>query len=119
MVRFRKLRRQFSIMRALGSEPKPIITSVLLESITGIAMAAIIGTLVGFLLTSLVIQLPLIYMGSMTALLWNRLPVMLAISVPMLAGILGAAVLFTLAATYFVVVRNLRANIAQEIQYME
>ncbi|MFQ5833537.1 MAG: FtsX-like permease family protein [Candidatus Thorarchaeota archaeon] len=119
MVRFRKLRRQFSIMRALGSEPRPIITSVLLESVTGIAMAATIGTLVGLLLTSLVIQLPLIYMGSMTALLWNRLPVMLAVSVPMLTGILGAAVLFTLAATYFVVVRNLRANIAQEIQYME
>ncbi|MHA2379162.1 MAG: FtsX-like permease family protein [Candidatus Thorarchaeota archaeon] len=119
VVRFGKLKRQFSIMRALGSDGKAIITSVLVESASGIAIAAVIGTLVGLLLTSLVIQLPLVYMGSMTELLWNRLPVLLAVPVTLLTAILGAAVLFTLVATYIVVVRNLKTNIAEEIQYVE
>ncbi|MFX1602548.1 MAG: FtsX-like permease family protein [Promethearchaeota archaeon] len=119
IVRFGKLKRQFSIMRALGSDGRAIITSVLIESATGIAIAALIGTLVGLFLTSFVIQLPLVYMGSMTELLWNRLPVLLAVPVTLLAVILGAAVLFTLAATYIVVVRNLKTNIAEEIQYTE
>jgi ABC-type antimicrobial peptide transport system permease subunit len=117
MVRFGKLKRQFSIMRALGSDPKPILSSVLIESATGIVIAALIGSFVGLLLTSFVIQLPLSYLGRMTAVLWNRLPVLLAVPVPLLSAILGAAVIFTLAATYFVVVRNLRANLAEEIQY--
>ncbi|MFQ5832519.1 MAG: FtsX-like permease family protein, partial [Candidatus Thorarchaeota archaeon] len=117
MVRFGKLKRQFSIMRALGSDPRPILSSVLIESATGIVIAALIGSMVGLLLTSFVIQLPLSYIGRLTALLWNRLPVLLAVPVPLLTMILGAAVLFTLAATYFVVVRNLRASIAEEIQY--
>jgi len=119
IVRFGKLKRQFSIMRALGSDGRAIIISVLIESATGIAIAAVIGTLVGLFLTSFVIQLPLVYMGSMTELLWNRLPVLLAVPVTLLTVILGAAVLFTLAATYFVVVRNLKTNIAEEIQYVE
>ncbi|MHA2602469.1 MAG: FtsX-like permease family protein, partial [Candidatus Thorarchaeota archaeon SMTZ1-83] len=119
IVRFGKLRRQFSIMRALGSDGKPIITSVVIESATGIAIAALIGALVGLMLTSFVIQLPLVYMGSMTELLWNRLPVHLAVPVVLLTVILGAAVLFTMAATYIVVVRNLKTNIAEEIQYVE
>ncbi|MHA2118858.1 MAG: FtsX-like permease family protein, partial [Candidatus Thorarchaeota archaeon] len=119
MVRFGKLKRQFSIMRALGSDPKPILSSVLIESATGIVIAALIGSLVGLLLTGFMIQLPLSYIGRMTAVLWNRLPVLLAVSVPLLSAILGAAVIFTLAATYFVVVRNLRANLAEEIQYAD
>lgn len=119
IVRFGKLKRQFSIMRALGSDGRAIITSVLIESATGIAIAAAIGTLVGLFLTSFVIQLPLVYMGSMTELLWNRLPVLLAVPVTLLMVILGAAVIFTLAATYIVVVKNLKTNIAEEIQYVE
>jgi ABC-type antimicrobial peptide transport system permease subunit len=119
MVRFGKLKRQFSIMRSLGSDPKPILSSVLIESATGIAIAALIGSLVGLLLTAFVIQLPLSYIGRMTAVLWNRLPVLLAVPVPLLSAILGAALIFTLAATYFVVVRNLRANLAEEIQYAD
>jgi len=106
-------------MRALGSDGKAIITSVLIESATGIAISALIGALVGLMLTSFVIQLPLVYMGSMTELLWNRLPVHLAVPVVLLTVILGAAVLFTMAATYIVVVRNLKTNIAEEIQYVE
>jgi hypothetical protein len=58
-------------------------------------------------------------MGSMTVSLWNRLPVLLAVPTTLLGIILGAAVLSSIAATYFVVVRNLSRNIAQEIQYVE
>jgi ABC-type lipoprotein release transport system permease subunit len=119
MVRFGKLRRQFSVMRALGTESRTILVAVLFESLTGVVLAAMIGGVVGLLLTSFVIQLPLTYMGSMTVTLWNRLPVFLAVPTALLVIILGAAVLSSLAATYFVVARNLRRNIAQEIQYVE
>ena len=119
MVRFAILRRQFSVMRALGAESRTILVAVLVESLTGVVLAAIIGAVVGLLLTSFVIQLPLIYMGSLTITLWNRLPVLLAVPTALLITILGAAVLSTLAATYIVVAKNLRRNIAQEIQYTE
>ncbi len=119
MVRFGKMRRQFSVMRALGTESRAILVAVLIESLTGVILAAAIGGLVGLLLTSFVIQLPLTYMGSMTITLWNRLPVLLAVPIALLVIILGAAILSTLAATYFVVARNLRRNIAEEIQYVE
>ncbi|MFW9911827.1 MAG: FtsX-like permease family protein [Candidatus Thorarchaeota archaeon] len=119
MVRFGKLRRQFSVMRAMGAEPSTILVAVLIESLTGVVLAALIGGLVGLLLTSFVIQLPLTYMGSMTIRLWTRLPVILAVPTALLVTILGAAVLSSLAATYFVVARNLRRNIAMEIQYVE
>jgi ABC-type antimicrobial peptide transport system permease subunit len=92
---------------------------VLIESLTGVVLAAVIGGVVGLLLTSFVIQLPLTYMGTMTVILWNRLPVFLAVPTALLVVILGAAVLSSLAATYFVVARNLRRNIAEEIQYAE
>ncbi|MFW9968064.1 MAG: FtsX-like permease family protein [Candidatus Thorarchaeota archaeon] len=119
MVRFAILRRQFSVMRALGSESRTILVAVLIESLTGVILAAMIGAVVGLLLTSFVIQLPLTYMGSLTITLWNRLPVFLAVPTVLLITILGAAVLSSLAATYIVVARNLRRNIAQEIQYTE
>ncbi|MFW9846652.1 MAG: ABC transporter permease, partial [Candidatus Thorarchaeota archaeon] len=119
MVRFGKMRRQFSVMRALGAEGKSILAAVLVESLTGVIIAAAIGSVVGLLLTSFVIQLPLTYMGPYTATLWLRLPVFLAVPVALLVGIIGAAVLSSLAATYFVVARNLKRNIAQEVQYTE
>jgi ABC-type antimicrobial peptide transport system permease subunit len=119
MVRFGKLRRQFSVMRALGTESKSILAAVLIESLTGVILAAVIGSVVGLLLTSFVIRLPLTYMGSMTVNLWNRLPVLLAVPTTLLGIILGAAIISSIAATYFVVVRNLSRNIAQEIQYVE
>jgi ABC-type antimicrobial peptide transport system permease subunit len=119
MVRFGKMRRQFSVMRALGTESRTILVAVLIESLTGVVLAAVIGGVVGLLLTSFVIQLPLTYMGTMTVTLWNRLPVFLAVPTALLVVILGAAVLSSLAATYFVVARNLRRNIAEEIQYAE
>jgi ABC-type antimicrobial peptide transport system permease subunit len=106
-------------MRALGTESRTILVAVLIESLTGVILASVIGGLVGLLLTSFVIQLPLTYMGSMTINLWNRLPVLLAIPTALLAIILGAAILSNLAATYFVVARNLGRNIAEEIQYVE
>ncbi|MHA2070376.1 MAG: FtsX-like permease family protein [Candidatus Thorarchaeota archaeon] len=119
MVRFGKMRRQFSVMRALGTESRTILVAVLIESLTGVVLAAMIGGVVGLLLTSFVIQLPLTYMGSMTINLWNRLPVFLAVPTALLVFILGAAVLSSLAATYVVVARNLKRNIAEEIQYAE
>ncbi|MHA2119121.1 MAG: FtsX-like permease family protein, partial [Candidatus Thorarchaeota archaeon] len=85
MVRFGKMRRQFSVMRALGTESRAILVAVLIESLTGVILAAVIGGVVGLLLTSFVIQLPLIYMGSMTTTLWNRLPVLLAVPTALLA----------------------------------
>ncbi|MFX0108531.1 MAG: FtsX-like permease family protein, partial [Candidatus Hodarchaeota archaeon] len=118
-IRTSKMRRQFSVMRALGAESRPIIISVLLDTLLGIVMAALIGMIVGLLLTGFMIQIPLTYVGEMTGQLWNLLPVVLRIPVLLLAGVLGLAILFTLGTTYIVMIRNLKRNIAQEIQYLE
>jgi ABC-type antimicrobial peptide transport system permease subunit len=119
MVRFSKLQRQFSVMRALGAETRFISLSVLGSALAGLLIASIIGILIGLILTSFTIQLPLAYMGAQTASLWNRLPVVLVVPYLLIGGILGTAVIFTLGITYAVASRGLGRNIAQEIQYTD
>ncbi len=119
IVRFSKLQRQFSVMRALGAETRYISLSVLGSAIAGLLIAAAIGILIGLVLTYFAIQLPLAYMGAQTASLWSRLPVVLVVPYLLIGGILGSAVAFTLGLTYAVASRGLRRNIAQEIQYTD
>lgn len=119
LIRFGRLRRQFSVMRAMGANTSSITYAVIVDSITGLLLSALAGIIIGLLLAQISLQLPLMYMGTGTAVSWNRLPVVLIVPFLLLGGITGTAVVFTLGMTYLVASRNLRRNIAQEIQYMD
>ena len=117
-VRVRNLRKQFSILRALGAEAKSMVVASLVDTSTGLLLAALIGGSIGSVLAYLLKDIPLLYMGLSTTELWVRLPVHLIVPWPLLVGLIGTAVAVSLIATYVVVSRALRLNIAEEIQYM-
>jgi ABC-type lipoprotein release transport system permease subunit len=119
VIRVRKLRREFSIMRALGSDTSSIMLVVGIDMLAGICIASVIGSLFGIFLASLVSQIPLVFIGSSTTSLWTRLPVVPSIPTGILAGIIGTAFVFSLFAVLTVTWRCLQANIAEEIQYAE
>jgi len=119
IVRVRGLRKQFSVIRALGAPNRSIIIASLTETSLGILIAAGIGATIGITLALLLMNIPLLHMGVSTIGLWNRLPVQLAIPLPLISVIVGLAIGASLIATYFVLVRTLKLNIAEEIQYNE
>ena len=94
-----------------------MVVASLVDSSTGLLLAALIGGGIGTLLAFLLKDIPMLYMGIATTQLWNRLPVNLIVPWPLLIGIIGTAVIVSLMATYVVVSRALKLNIAEEIQY--
>lgn len=116
-VRIRNLRKQFSVLRALGAEAKSMIVATLADTSIGLLLAALIGGALGATLALLLKDIPLLYMGLSTNILWTRLPVLLIVPWLLLVGIIGTAVIVSLLATYVVVSRALKLNIAEEIQY--
>ena len=119
IVRVRGLRKQFSVLRALGAPNKSIIIASLIETGVGVLIAALIGGMIGFTLALLLMSVPLLYMGLSTTGLWTRLPVQLVVPIPLVTAIIGISITVALAATYYIVVRTLKLNIAEEIQYNE
>jgi ABC-type lipoprotein release transport system permease subunit len=119
IVRVRGLRKQFSVLRALGAPDNSIISASLLETGIGILIAASIGGVIGVSLAYLLMNIPLVYMGASTIGIWTRLPFQLVIPLPIVSVIVGIAIGMSLIATYLVLVRILKLNIAEEIQYNE
>ena len=117
-VRVKGLRKQFSVLRALGAETKSMLIASLIDTSTGLLLAAAIGSTIGITLAFILKDIPLLYMGLSTTQLWTRLPVNLIVPWLLLGGIIGTAVVVSLIATYLVVSRSLKLNIAEEIQYM-
>ena len=119
VVRVRGLRKQFSVLRALGTPNKSIIIASITETSIGVMIAAAIGGTIGVTLAFLLMNIPLIHMGASTLSLWRLLPVQLVLPIPLISIIIVLAIGVSLIATYLVLVRTLKLNIAEEIQYNE
>ncbi|MHA1907510.1 MAG: FtsX-like permease family protein, partial [Candidatus Thorarchaeota archaeon] len=118
-VRIRRIRKQISVLRALGTEDNSIMSSVLIDTSLGLIVAAAIGALIGLVLSYFAINMPLVYFGASTIGMWMRLPVIMAIPPDILGIILGCSVVSALIATFYVTSRTLKKNIAEQIQYAE
>ncbi|MFW9849594.1 MAG: FtsX-like permease family protein, partial [Candidatus Thorarchaeota archaeon] len=118
-VRVRRLRKQFSVLRALGTENRSIMNSVLIDTSLGLLIAAGIGAIIGLILAYFAINMPLVYFGTSTIGMWMRLPVHMAVPPDILGIILGCSVVSALIATLYVTSRTLKKNIAEQIQYVE
>ncbi len=119
VVKSKNLSKQFSVLRALGADTKPIMITTLVDAMLGLLMAAIIGLLIGLVLTSIILQMPLVYTGVSSTISWQRIPISLAIPIPLISGIVMLAILFTATSTFFVTRNTLGKNIAEEIQHNE
>ena len=118
-MRVRSMRKHYSLLRALGTQPPSIVRVVLIDATIGVVLGAIVGGIVGTILTFIVLQLPLTYLGLSTTVSWDRLPLMISIPYPLILGIASLAIVFSLAATYGVIRRGLQSNIAEDIQHAE
>ena len=78
-----------------------------------------IGLFVGFLLSSLLLQMPLVFLGVTTEIVWSRLPVYLALPIPLITGILVLSLVSALITTYFVTKRGLSTNLADDFRHTE
>lgn len=119
IVKSRNLRKQYSVLRALGAQEKSIMMSTLADSTIGLCFSALIGLLLGLFLTLIVLQIPLVYTGISTTISWTRLPVVVSIPLTLVTGIVGTSFLFTLGSTYLVTRNTMSKNIAEEIQHSE
>ncbi len=118
-LRTRKMRRSFSILRALGAETEPMIASLMLDTFVTLAISLLIGSILGLFLGYAFSGMQLVYTGINSSLNWGRLPVEILIPLPLIGGIVGFAFLLAVLANYFVDRHSLSRNIAEEIQYSE
>jgi ABC-type lipoprotein release transport system permease subunit len=119
LVKSRNLRKQYSVLRALGAKERSIVVAALVDSVIGIAFSAIVGLVIGLGLTAVILQMPLVYTGLSITIQWTRLPVFISIPQLLAGGILGSAFVFTLSSIYMVTRNVLSKNIAEEIQHNE
>lgn len=118
-LKIRNMRKQFSLLRALGTQANVIVTSVMIDSIIAVILGVLIGGLIGVILTLLVFRMPLMYLGLSSSVVWDSLPVRVSIPFQLIFAITLSALAFSLIATYYIIRRNLQSNIANDIQHNE
>ncbi|MBD3407152.1 MAG: FtsX-like permease family protein [Candidatus Lokiarchaeota archaeon] len=117
LVKIRNYRKEFSILRALGTENSSILKTSLFETFVGLLLSIGIGSVLALTFSSLVIRIPLVYMGSSLQLSWNRLPVLMVFPIDLILILISLALISAVIATVVIMRHYLSKNIAQEIQY--
>jgi ABC-type antimicrobial peptide transport system permease subunit len=118
-MKVRTLRKQFSILRAIGAQPRSLLSAFLMDTFIGMILGAIVGSFVGFLLTTIILQMPLTYLGLSTDVSWDRLPLFITTPWSLLIGIVSLALTFSIIISLLVMRRGLESNIAEDIQHSE
>ena len=109
----------FSLLRALGTESRSIVSAVLIDSSLIIILGGIIGGITGTILTMLAFQMPLNYLGLSSQVSWDFLPLVFSVPVTLILVLVTIAILSALIITYVIIQRKLVANIANDIQHSE
>ncbi|MFW9849599.1 MAG: FtsX-like permease family protein [Candidatus Thorarchaeota archaeon] len=117
VVRSRKLQKQYSILRAFGTNSSSVLASILLDTMIGILVGTIIGLFIGYYLTTLILDLPLVFLGVSVEILWSRLPISLAIPFGLLSLILIVAVVSSIVTVFISTKRALSRNIADDFRH--
>ncbi len=118
-MKIRNMRKHFSLLRALGTQSKTIIIAVLMDSTIAVLLGAVLGGVIGLILTLLVLRMPLTYLGLSTSVVWDRLPMTLSVPIELLSEVVLIAIVFSLIATYYLIRRSLQTNIASDIQHSQ
>jgi ABC-type lipoprotein release transport system permease subunit len=118
-VKTRRLQKQLSIMRALGTPNSSIMSSVMADVGASMFLGIIIGSVVGLLLSLLLLQIPLAFLGVTTEIVWSRLPTFLVLPVPLLAGIIVLSFISAFVTTYLTTRKGLSSNLADDFRHVE
>ncbi|MFX0107490.1 MAG: FtsX-like permease family protein [Candidatus Hodarchaeota archaeon] len=117
--KLRKMRKHFSLLRALGTEQESITRPVMIDTTASVALGAITGSIVGIILTMMVLRIPISYTGLSSTSAWEILPLTLSFPFELLALIIFIAFSFSIIATYFVMKRELSIDIAEDLSGSE
>jgi ABC-type antimicrobial peptide transport system permease subunit len=112
----RGFKKQFSIVRALGSQAESVLSTMLIDAVLTMLVASVIGIFIGSLLSILVLQTPLTYVGVSGTLDWHRLPIKLANPIDVLSFVLVLSFTIPLLATYLITRRSLKEDLAENLQ---
>lgn len=112
----RIMRSDFSLIRAFGLSSSKIITALLIETAISISYAALIGGLIGFILSFLLLNSPLVYIGVSDVSSWSRLPVTLAVPWNLFIFLIVVSFVLPLIAVFVVNNRALKKKIAADLQ---
>ena len=119
VVKTRRLQKQFSILRALGTPNPSIMYSVLVDVGVSMLLGIIIGSVIGLFLSFLLLQVPLAFLGVTSEIVWSRLPVFLVLPVPLLTGVVMISLVSAFVTTYFVTKKGLSSNLADDFRHIE
>ena len=119
VVKTRRLQKQFSILRALGTSNPSIMHSVMVDMAVSMLLGILIGSIVGLFLSFLLLEIPLAFLGVTTEIVWSRLPVFLILPMPLLAGIVLLSFLSAFVTTYLATRKSLSSNLADDFRHIE
>jgi ABC-type antimicrobial peptide transport system permease subunit len=118
-AKVRKMRKHFSLLRALGTEPESIIRAVSIDVAIGMALGIVVGSAVGYILTLIVLGIPVTYLGLSQQVSWQGLPVVVSVPIELVVGIIIVSFVVSLATTYIVMRRGLSIDIAEDLSAAE
>ena len=115
-MKVRSLRRYFSLMRAIGTQYRTLLAAFIIDSALGVGVGGVVGAIIGSIMTLLVLQMPLTYLGVTTSVTWSRLPMVIIIPMELLTAIVLIAIIASLASTYVIARKGLNVNIADDMR---
>ncbi len=118
-MKIRNLRKHFSLLRALGTDAGSIERAVLMDSLLGTSLGLITGVIVGFLVTAIMLQMPVMYLGLSSGVSWELLPLTITIPYGLLAIIVGTALVFSVLVTRAIICKALAVDIADDLKLVE
>ena len=113
----RIMRSDLSLLRAFGLRPSRIIIVLLLDTVLSISYAALIGGSIGFVLSFLILNSPLVYIGVSNASSWGRLPVVLAAPWTLLGSLVIVSFILPLIAVLVISKHTLQTQVAVDLRY--
>jgi ABC-type lipoprotein release transport system permease subunit len=119
VVKSRRLQKQFSILRALGTPNSSIMYSVLVDTGVSMILGILIGSIMGLVLSLLLLQIPLAFLGVTSEIIWSRLPVFLVLPEPLLLAIIFLSFLSAFVTTYLATKKSLSSNLADDFRHVE
>ena len=119
LVKTQRLQKQFSILRALGTQNSSIMQSVLVDTGVSMVLGILIGSIIGLSLTLLLLQIPLVFLGLNAEIVWSRLPVYLVVPAPLILGIVVLSFSSAFITTYITTRKSLRSNLADDFRLVE
>ena len=115
----RHMRSDLSLLRAFGLEPSRILLILLIDSALGIGYAAMIGGSIGFVLSFLILNSPLVYIGVSDVTSWSRLPVVLTVPWSLLTSIVILSFILPIIAVLVVNAYSLKTEVAAGLLFDE